>query len=136
MKAKAAICISNDETLIESLQIAISRIETMIQKGMDNTSGMLNNLVNIANKRIDQIKTNEKPTLKPDANAKYYAEVVVDLDKIVEPMIADPDVENIDISKRYTHDTIRPISYYEAEKKVDLGFVGSCMVHKLSLIHI
>jgi len=130
MKAKAAICISNDETLIESLQIAISRIETMIQKGMDNSSGMLNNLVNIANKRIDQIKTNEKPTLKPDANAKYYAEVVVDLDKIVEPMIADPDVENIDISKRYTHDTIRPISYYEAEKKVDLGFVGSCMVHK------
>ncbi len=130
MKAKAAICISNDETLIESLEIAISRIETMIQKGMDNSSGMLNNLVNIANKRIDQIKTNEKPTLKPDANAKYYAEVVVDLDKIVEPMIADPDVENIDISKRYTHDTIRPISYYEAEKKVDLGFVGSCMVHK------
>jgi aconitate hydratase 2/2-methylisocitrate dehydratase len=102
----------------------------MIQKGMDNSSGMLNNLVNIANKRIEQIKTNEKPTLKPDANAKYYAEVVVDLDKIVEPMIADPDVENIDISKRYTHDTIRPISYYEAEKKVDLGFVGSCMVHK------
>lgn len=130
MKAKAAICISNDETLIESLQIAISRIETMIEKGMDNSSGMLNNLVNIANKRINQIKTNEKPALKPDANAKYYAEVVVDLDKIVEPMIADPDVENIDISKRYTHDTIRPISYYEAEKKVDLGFVGSCMVHK------
>jgi len=130
MKAKAAICISNDETLIESLQIAISRIETMIDKGMDNSSGMLNNLVNIANKRINQIKTNEKPALKPDANAKYYAEVVVDLDKIVEPMIADPDVENIDISKRYTHDTIRPISYYKAEKKVDLGFVGSCMVHK------
>ena len=130
MKAKAAICISNDETLIESLQIAISRIETMIKKGRDNSSGMLNNLVNIANKSIEQIKTNEKPTLKPDANAKYFAEVVVDLDKIVEPMIADPDVENIDISKRYTHDTIRPISYYEAEKKVDLGFVGSCMVHK------
>ena len=45
-------------------------------------------------------------------------------------MIADPDVNNIDVSKRYTHDTIRPISYYKAEKKVDLGFVGSCMVHK------
>ena len=46
-------------------------------------------------------------------------------------MIADPDVNNIDISKRYTHDTIRPISYYGADKKVaDLGFVGSCMVHK------
>ena len=45
-------------------------------------------------------------------------------------MIADPDVENMDPSKRYTHDTIRPISYYKAEKKVDLGFVGSCMVHK------
>jgi aconitase B len=34
------------------------------------------------------------------------------------------------VSKRYTHDTIRPISYYGGEKKVDLGFVGSCMVHK------
>ena len=45
-------------------------------------------------------------------------------------MIADPDVNNVDVSKRYTHDTIRPISYYAADKKVDLGFVGSCMVHK------
>ena len=45
-------------------------------------------------------------------------------------MIADPDVNNEDISKRYTHDTIRPLSYYNGEKKVDLGFVGSCMVHK------
>ena len=68
--------------------------------------------------------------MTPDANAKYFAEVVVDLDKIDEPMIADPDVENIDPSKRYTHDTIRPISHYNAEKKVDLGFVGSCMVRQ------
>lgn len=45
-------------------------------------------------------------------------------------MIADPDVNNADVSKRYTHDTIRPVSYYGARKKVDLGFVGSCMVHK------
>jgi len=45
-------------------------------------------------------------------------------------MIADPDVNNNDISKRYTHDTIRELSYYSGSKKVDLGFVGSCMVHK------
>jgi aconitate hydratase 2/2-methylisocitrate dehydratase len=45
-------------------------------------------------------------------------------------MIADPDVNNEDVSKRYTHDTIRALSYYEGKKKVDLGFVGSCMVHK------
>ena len=45
-------------------------------------------------------------------------------------MIADPDVHNEDVSKRYTHDTIRALSYYEGKKKVDLGFVGSCMVHK------
>ena len=45
-------------------------------------------------------------------------------------MIADPDVENNDISKRYTHDTIRELSYYKGTKNVDLGFVGSCMVHK------
>ena len=55
---------------------------------------------------------------------------MVDLDQIDEPMIADPDVNNADVSRRYTHDTIRPVSYYKAEKKVDLGFVGSCMVHK------
>ncbi|WP_170464680.1 bifunctional aconitate hydratase 2/2-methylisocitrate dehydratase [Ruegeria arenilitoris] len=130
MKAKASICISNDDTLIESLEIAKSRIQIMIEKGMDNDVQMLQGLIDIANQRIAQIRSGEKPALRPDDNAKYFAEVVVDLDQIVEPMIADPDVNNADVSKRYTHDTIRPISYYGAEKKVDLGFVGSCMVHK------
>jgi aconitate hydratase 2/2-methylisocitrate dehydratase len=130
MKAKASICISENETLIESLEIAKSRIQTMINKGMDNRESTLKGLISIADQRIKQIKSGEKPALAPDENAKYYAEVVVDLDKIDEPMIADPDVHNADVSKRYTHDTIRPISYYSSEKKVDLGFVGSCMVHK------
>jgi aconitate hydratase 2/2-methylisocitrate dehydratase len=130
MKAKASVCISNDETLIGSLELAKSRIKIMIDKGMDNEEQMLQNLVDIADKRINQIKSGEKPALVPDDNAKYFAEVEVDLDAINEPMIADPDVNNIDISKRYTHDTIRPISFYNAEKEVDLGFVGSCMVHK------
>ena len=130
MKAKASICISNDETLIESLEISKSRIQIMIDKGMDNDAHMLQGLIDKADQRIEEIRSGEKPALAPDLNAKYVAEVVVDLDQIDEPMIADPDVENIDVSKRYTHDTIRPISYYGAEKKVDLGFVGSCMVHK------
>ncbi|SEJ43448.1 aconitase [Pseudooceanicola nitratireducens] len=130
MKAKASICISNDDTLIESLELAKHRIQIMIDKGMEQESGMLAGLIAIADKRIAEIRSGEKPALKPDANATYFAEVVVDLDAIVEPMIADPDVNNADVSKRYTHDTIRPISYYAAEKKVDLGFVGSCMVHK------
>jgi len=130
MKAKASICISEDETLIESLEIAKSRIQIMIDKGMENDAKMLAGLIAIADKRIAEIRSGEKPALTPDANAKYFAEVVVDLDAINEPMIADPDVRNADVSKRYTHDTIRPISYYGAEKKVDLGFVGSCMVHK------
>jgi aconitate hydratase 2/2-methylisocitrate dehydratase len=130
MKAKASICISEDDTLIESLEIAKSRIQIMIDKGMDNKNQVLQKLIDKANKRIAEIRSGEKPALKPDANAKYYAEVVVDLDQITEPMIADPDVNNADVSKRYTHDTIRPLSYYGGEKKVDLGFVGSCMVHK------
>ncbi len=130
MKAKASICISEDETLIKSLEIARDRIQVMVDKGMENKNKMLHKLINIAENRIDEIKSGKKPALAPDANAKYSAEVVVDLDLIDEPMIADPDVNNIDVSKRYTHDTIRPISYYKAEKKVDLGFVGSCMVHK------
>ena len=130
MKAKASICISNDETLIGSLELAKSRIQIMIDKGMEHENGMLQGLIDKADKRISEIRSGEKPALTPDADAKYFAEVVVDLDEIIEPMIADPDVNNIEVSKRYTHDTIRPISYYRAEKKVDLGFVGSCMVHK------
>jgi aconitate hydratase 2/2-methylisocitrate dehydratase len=130
MKAKASICISNDETLIGSLEISKSRIQIMIDKGMDNDVNMLQGLIDLADKRINEIKSGEKPALKPDDNAKYFAEVVVDLDQIDEPMIADPDVNNEDVSKRYTHDTIRPASYYGGKKTVDLGFVGSCMVHK------
>ena len=130
MKAKAAICISNNDTLIKSLEISKSRIQKMIDQGMENKNKMLNNLINIAEKRILQIKSGEKPAISPDENAEYFKKVIIDLDQINEPMIADPDVNNIDISKRYTHDTIRPISYYRGEKTVDLGFVGSCMVHK------
>jgi aconitate hydratase 2/2-methylisocitrate dehydratase len=130
MKAKASVCISNDETLIGSLEVAKSRIQIMINKGMEHDNGMLAGLIAKADKRIAGINSGRKPTLQPDSNAKYFAEVVVDLDTIVEPMIADPDVQNADVSKRYTHDTIRPISFYGAKKKVDLGFVGSCMVHK------
>jgi aconitate hydratase 2/2-methylisocitrate dehydratase len=130
MKAKASICISEDDTLVESLEIAKGRIKIMIDKGMDNEKHVLQGLINKADKRITEIKTGEKPALTPDANAKYFAEVVVDLDLIAEPMIADPDVNNNDVSKRYTHDTIRPLSFYGGDKKVDLGFIGSCMVHK------
>jgi len=130
MKAKASICISQDETLIESLEIAKSRIQIMVDKGMDNDEKVLQGLIDSANRRISEIGSGEKPALMPDSDAKYFAEFVVDLDQIVEPMIADPDVHNDDIAKRYTHDTIRALSYYEGLKKVDLGFVGSCMVHK------
>ena len=130
MKAKASICISEDDTLIQSLEIAKSRIQIMIDKGMDNEKQVLQGLIYSANNRIAEIKSGEKPALSPDANAKYFAEFEVDLDLISQPMIADPDVHNEDVSKRYTHDTIRPLSFYNGDKKVDLGFVGSCMVHK------
>lgn len=129
MKAKASICISNDETLIKSIELAKSRIQIMINKGMENEAQTLQGLIDLADKRIAGIQSGEEPALSPDDNAKYYAEVVVDLDQIVEPMIADPDVNNDDVSKRYTHDVIRPVSFYN-DKPVDLGFVGSCMVHK------
>ena len=130
MKAKASICISQDDTLIESLEIAKSRIQVMIDKGMDNKKQVLQGLIDRANQRISEIRSGEKPALTPDANAEYFEEFVVDLDQINEPMIADPDVNNDDVSKRYTHDTIRPVSFYQGTKEVDLGFVGSCMVHK------
>jgi len=129
MKAKASICISNDDTLVKSIEVAKSRIQIMINKGMENEAGTLKGLIALADKRIEEVKSGEQPALAPDENADYYAEVLIDLDAIVEPMIADPDVNNDDVSKRYTHDVIRPVSYYDG-KSVDLGFVGSCMVHK------
>ena len=45
MKAKAAVCISQDQTLIESLKLSINRIQIMIDKGMDNVSGVLKGLI-------------------------------------------------------------------------------------------
>ena len=130
MKAKASICISQDDTLIKSLNIAKSRIMIMIEKGMDNSKNVLQGLVDRADKRIEEIKSGKKPAITPDSDAKYYAEFEVDLNIIGQPMIADPDVHNEDVSKRYTHDVIRPLSFYKGSKNVDLGFVGSCMVHK------
>ena len=130
MKAKASICISQDDTLIKSLNIAKSRIMIMIEKGMDNSKNVLQGLVDRADKRIEEIKSGKKPAITPDIDAKYYAEFEVDLNIIGQPMIADPDVHNEDVSKRYTHDVIRPLSFYKGSKNVDLGFVGSCMVHK------
>lgn len=130
MKAKASICISENDTLIESLEIAKGRIQIMIDKGMDNEKQVLKGLIDKADKRIRDIQTGVSTALSPDKNAKYSAEFVVDLDIIDQPMIADPDVHNEDVSKRYTHDTIRELSFYGGEKHVDLGFVGSCMVHK------
>lgn len=131
MKAKASICISEPETLIQSLELAKSRIQIMINKGMENRDKMLQSLIDRADARINDIKTGTgRPVLMPDDNCEYFAELTVDLNTIVEPMIADPDVNNEDVSKRYTHDVIRPLSYYGGERSVDLGFVGSCMVHK------
>ena len=131
MKAKASICISEPETLIQSLELAKSRIQIMINKGMENRDKMLQSLIDRADARINDIKMGTgRPVLMPDDNCEYFAELTVDLNTIVEPMIADPDVNNEDVSKRYTHDVIRPLSYYGGERSVDLGFVGSCMVHK------
>ena len=130
MKAKASICISDSKTLTNSLEIAKKRIKSMIDRGMDNNANVLQRLYDKADQRILEINSGKNEPLFPDSTAKYYAEFEVDLSVITQPMIADPDVQNDDVSKRYTHDTIRPLSYYEGNKKVDLGFVGSCMVHK------
>ena len=60
MKAKASICISQSETLIESLNIAKDRIQIMINKGMDNQKQVLQGLVDKVNKRIEEIKSRRK----------------------------------------------------------------------------
>ncbi len=56
--------------------------------------------------------------MKPDADTKYYTEVVIDLDEIAEPMIADPDVNNEDVSKRYT----RTFAHYHSMEELKSRF--------------
>ena len=89
----------------------------------------------VARLRPEWDKRNVKPiglSIDPvEAHHKWEEDITETQDQTLDfPMIADPDVNNADVSRRYTHDTIRPVSYYRGEKKVDLGFVGSCMVHK------
>ena len=61
MKAKAAVCISNDDTLIASLQISKKRIEKMIEKGMDNKNKTLKGLADKAFSRIKEIESGDRP---------------------------------------------------------------------------
>ena len=82
MKAKASICISQDETLIESLEIAKSRIQIMVDKGMDNQKKVLQGLIDSADKRISEIRSGEKPALTPDADAKYFAVAKIQADQV------------------------------------------------------
>jgi aconitate hydratase 2/2-methylisocitrate dehydratase len=58
---------------------------------------------------------------------KYFAEVVVDLDVIAEPMIADPDVTLMSLNDIHTIQLDHFLSMVVI--KVDLGFIGSC-IHK------
>ena len=66
----------------------------MIDRGMDNQTKCYLTLWDAQN-RIEEIKSGKKE--HADDDAKYFAEVQVDLSKIEEPMIADPDVNNMDI---------------------------------------
>ncbi|MCJ8293310.1 MAG: aconitase family protein, partial [Colwellia sp.] len=61
MKAKASICISEDDTLVQSLELAKSRIQIMINKGMENTAKTLTGLIALADKRIEGIKAGTTP---------------------------------------------------------------------------
>ena len=71
MKAKTSICISEDATLIESLEIAKKRIQIMIDRGMDNEKQVLQGLIDKAENRIYEIRSGSKPALTPDDNANY-----------------------------------------------------------------
>ena len=76
MKAKTSICISNDETLIEPLEIAELRIQIVIDKVMDNDARMLRGLIDIANARIVQIRSGQKSALdrvRPRHQQEYGA---------------------------------------------------------------
>jgi len=69
----------------------------MIDKGMENQAGTLKGLIALADKRIEEVKSGTTPALSP-ATMLNTREVVIDLDVIDQPMIADPDVNNDDAS--------------------------------------
>ena len=78
MKAKASICISESDTLVESLEIAKRRIQIMIDKGMDNEKQLLSGLVAKADTRIADLKSGKKPPLMPD-EIQILSWIIVDL---------------------------------------------------------
>jgi aconitate hydratase 2/2-methylisocitrate dehydratase len=55
--------------------------------------------------------------------------VVIDLDMVEEPMIADQ-MLIMQMFLRDIHTILLDRFLFTEVKKVDLGFVGSCMVHK------
>ena len=94
----------------------------MINKGMDNDAQMLQGLVDRADARIAQIKSGEKPALALDED-RSMPQKLVDLDLINEPMIADPDVTNADVSKRYTRHN-PPVSFYNSKRRLIWALLG------------
>jgi aconitate hydratase 2/2-methylisocitrate dehydratase len=51
---------------------------------------------------------------------QYFAEVVIDLDLVEEPMIADPDVNNADVSKDIRMIRLDHFLFLRSEKKLIL----------------
>ena len=56
MKAKASVCISDNKTLIRFAKNCKKRINVMIDKGMDNKSNVLKNLIAKADKEFWKLK--------------------------------------------------------------------------------
>ena len=56
---------SRRATLIGSLELAKSRIQIMIDKGMEHENGMLQSLIDKADARIAEIQSGAAPALHP-----------------------------------------------------------------------
>ncbi len=106
----------NKEPIIEYLQSNIVLIEELINQGYEDK----NTLQRRADKMKEWIKN---PTLlEADKDAKYEATIVIDMDKITEPILACPNDPD-DVK------TLSEIREAGLQTKIDEVFVGSCMTN-------
>lgn len=110
-RSAAAAVISLDEKPVAGfLQDSIRALSTLVREGYGDTETLEH--------RLDKMRTwiKEPRLLRADKNAQYAAEIVVDLDRITEPIAACPN----------DPDDVRLLSDI-AGTHIDEVFIGSCM---------
>ena len=102
----------NQEPIIEYLQSNIVMLKWMIANGYEDERSMTRRI------QAMQAWLDDPQLLKPDADAEYTAVIEIDMNEIIEPIVACPN----------DPDDVKTMSEVSGEK-IDEVFIGSCMTN-------